>query len=74
MTAKFLGGIGMEQITFRNSRDLRLVGNLYSSNSKSIIIMCHGFMSNKYSKGRFEKLAIAFNKCGFDALDRKSVV
>jgi pimeloyl-ACP methyl ester carboxylesterase len=68
MTAKFLGGIGMEQITFRNSRDLRLVGNLYSSNSKSIIIMCHGFMSNKYSKGRFEKLAIAFNKCGFDAL------
>lgn len=30
--------------------------------------MCHGFISNKYSKGRFEKLATAFNKCGFDAL------
>ncbi len=30
--------------------------------------MCHGFMSNKYSKGRFEKLVIAFNEYGFNAL------
>lgn len=63
-----LGGIVMERISFKNSRSLRLVGNLYSSNSKTIIIMCHGFMSDKYSKGRFDKLATAFNKCGFDAL------
>ncbi|MDR7856600.1 alpha/beta fold hydrolase [Tissierella sp.] len=58
----------MEQVVFRNSRNLKLVGNLYQSNSKHIIIMCHGFMSNKYSRGRFEKLAIAFNECGFSAL------
>lgn len=63
-----LGGIEMERISFKNSRSLRLVGNLYSSNLKTIIIMCHGFMSDKYSKGRFDKLATAFNKCSFDAL------
>lgn len=63
-----LGGKRMERVKFKNSRNLKLVGNLYPSNSKSIIIMCHGFMSNKYSRGRFEKLAIAFNECSFSAL------
>ena len=58
----------MERVIFKNSRNLKLVGNLYQSNSKSIIIMCHGFMSNKDSRGRFQKLAIAFNQCGFSAL------
>lgn len=56
----------MERITFKNSRNLSLVGNLYPSISKSIIIMCHGFMSNKYSRGRFDKLATAFNEYGFN--------
>lgn len=58
----------MEKISFKNSRNLKLIGNLYLSNSKSIIIMCHGFMSDKYSRGRFEKLGFAFNNYGFDAL------
>ncbi len=58
----------MEKVSFKNSRGLNLVGNLYQSNSKSIIIMCHGFMSDRYSKGRFEKLGIALNNYGFDAL------
>lgn len=58
----------MERVTFTNSEDLTLVGNLYPSVSNSIIIMCHGFISNKYSKGRFERLIKAFNKSGFSAL------
>lgn len=58
----------MERVTFKNSRKLTLVGHLYPSTSESIIIMCHGFMSSKYSKGRFEKLATAFNKSGHSAL------
>lgn len=58
----------MERVTFKNSRNLTLVGHLYPSTSESIIVMCHGFMSNKYSRGRFDKLAIAFNECGFSAL------
>ena len=58
----------MERVIFNNSEKLTLVGNLYPSFSDSIIIMCHGFTSNKYSKGRFERLAKAFNKSGFSAL------
>ena len=58
----------MEPITFTNSKKLTLVGNLYPSVTDSIIIMCHGFMSNKYSRGRFERLIKAFNKSGFSAL------
>ena len=59
----------MERVTFRNSRNLYLVGNLYTSNSKSIIIMCHGFTSDKYSSGHFPKLAAAFNEHGFNVLN-----
>lgn len=58
----------MERVTFTNSKNLTLVGNLYPSVSDSIIIMCHGFTSNKYSNGRFERLIKAFNKSGFSAL------
>jgi pimeloyl-ACP methyl ester carboxylesterase len=58
----------MERVTFKNSRNLTLVGNLYKSISDSVIIMCHGFMSSKYSMGRFEKLAKAFNESRFDTL------
>lgn len=58
----------MKRVTFKNSRNLTLVGNLYESTTDSIIIMCHGFMSNKYSRGRFERLAKAFNNSGYNAL------
>lgn len=59
----------MERVTFKNSRNLNIVGNLYPSTSESIIIMCHGFMSDKHSRGRFERLAAAFNKSGHSALN-----
>ena len=58
----------MERVTFANSKNLTLVGNLYPAVGDSIIIMCHGFTSNKYSRGRFERLIKAFNKSGFSAL------
>lgn len=58
----------MKRVTFTNSRNLKLVGNLYSIDSESVIIMCHGFISSKYSKGRFERLAVSFNESGIDVL------
>ena len=58
----------MVRVTFKNSRDLNLVGNLYEADSKSIIIMCHGFTSDKFSRGRFEKLSKAFTGLGYNAL------
>ncbi len=59
----------MKKIVFKNSRGLNLVGNLYKSNIKSdsIIILCHGFMSDKYSRGRFEKMSKALNENGYNA-------
>ena len=58
----------MKRVIFNNWQNLTLVGNLYPSVTDSIIIMCHGFLSNKYSKGRFERLITVFNKSCFSAL------
>lgn len=58
----------MNRVEFTNSKNLKLVGNLYPSVSNSIIIMCHGFLSDKYSRGRFERLIRVLNKSGFSAL------
>lgn len=57
----------MERVTFKNSRNLTLVGNLYPANSNAIIIMCHGFCSDKNSRGRFPRLAKEFNENGYNA-------
>lgn len=58
----------MEKIIFKNSKDLSLVGNLYTTESSSIIIMAHGFTNNKSSQGRFDKLARSFNELGYNVL------
>ena len=57
----------MEKIRFENVRGLSLVGNLYATGSKKIIILAHGFTNDKSSQGRFEKLAAVLNTVGFDA-------
>ncbi|MDM8534172.1 alpha/beta hydrolase [Clostridiaceae bacterium HSG29] len=56
----------MEKLTFKNSRDLSLVGNLYSSDSNSIVIMAHGFTNNKSFQGRFDRIAESLNELDFD--------
>ena len=56
----------MERLIFKNTRDLSLVGNLYSTDSNRIIIMAHGFMNNKSSQGRFDKIVEALNKLDFN--------
>jgi len=58
----------MRKIIFKNSRDLSLVGNLYSANSKAIVIMAHGFTSDKSSQGRFDKIANALNSLNLNVL------
>lgn len=58
----------MEQVTFTNSRNLKLVGNLYATNSESIVIFAHGFLSDKNSRGRFPRLAKALNESGYNVL------
>lgn len=58
----------MERITFNNSRQLVLVGNLYPSNGDTVIIMAHGFISDKSSKGRFDRLGNSLVEAGYSAL------
>ncbi|MFT9850116.1 alpha/beta hydrolase [Aneurinibacillus sp. REN35] len=58
----------MERVVFTNVRNKMLVGHLYPAESRSIIIMAHGFMSDKISRGRFERLAASFNHAGYAAL------
>jgi pimeloyl-ACP methyl ester carboxylesterase len=58
----------MEKVTFKNSRNLTLVGNFYPSSPENIIIMCHGFTSDKSSRGRFDRFANAFHQLGYSVL------
>lgn len=61
-------GQRMERITFKNSRSLSLVGNLYRADSNIIVIMAHGFTNDKSSQGRFDKIANALSNLNLDVL------
>ncbi len=58
----------MKKVNFKNSRNLNLVGNLYSANSKSLIILVHGYTGDKSEWGRFDKTAEALNKLNYNVL------
>lgn len=58
----------MGKVVFKNSRNLKLVGNFHPANSKTIIIMCHGFTTDKSSRGRFDRFANTFYQHGFAVL------
>ncbi len=58
----------MKRVSFRNSRGLNLVGNLFTSSLASIVVMAHGFMSDKSSRGRFGRIARSLNEVGYSAL------
>lgn len=58
----------MERINVKNSRGLNLVGDLYSDDNKSIIIMSHGFTGDRHEWGTFDKIAENFHKANFDVL------
>jgi len=57
----------MKKINFKNKRGLNLVGILYPSQNKKIVLLVHGWCSNKDRK-RFLKLADNMNKVGFSFL------
>ncbi|EUJ23773.1 nitrilotriacetate monooxygenase FMN-dependent oxidoreductase [Listeria grandensis FSL F6-0971] len=58
----------MERITFKNETGLTLVGHFYAAPSKAIIIMTHGFLSNKSSSGRFDRFALKLQQNGYNVL------
>lgn len=58
----------MKRVIFTNGRNKILVGHLHLSPSSSIIVMCHGFTSDKSSRGRFDYLAQSFQQQGYNVL------
>jgi len=58
----------MEIIKINNSRNKKLVLNLYKNNSKKIIIFAHGFTGDKSEHGLFDEAIENFLKYNFDIL------
>jgi pimeloyl-ACP methyl ester carboxylesterase len=58
----------MERVTFKNSRSLSLVGHLYSSKSRSIVIISHALANDKSERGKLDKVAEKLNESGFNVL------
>ncbi len=58
----------MERVTFKNSRNLTLVGTFHSAPSTSAIVLAHGFTSERTSDGRFLRLGEALHSIGHNVL------
>jgi len=58
----------MQRVTFKNSRNLTLVGNLHSAPSSAAVLFAHGFTSDKSSDGRFDRLSTSLNSLGYTIL------
>jgi len=58
----------MERVVFKNSRNLSLVGHLFTSKSKSIIIMSHALANDKSERGKLDKVAEKLNQSGYNVL------
>jgi pimeloyl-ACP methyl ester carboxylesterase len=54
-------------VEFRNARGLRLAGTLYRADSHAVVVMAHGFMSDRHSSGRFDQIATRLAQAGYDA-------
>ncbi|CDQ18650.1 alpha/beta hydrolase [Halobacillus karajensis] len=58
----------MESVEFKNRQSLKLRGIFQKGTNGRLIIMCHGFRSNRSSRGRFDRFAKTFNKLGYHVL------
>jgi pimeloyl-ACP methyl ester carboxylesterase len=56
------------KVEFRNNRGLRIVGNLVPAQSKSVVVMAHGFTGDRLHRGRFPRLASALEEIGIGSL------
>jgi pimeloyl-ACP methyl ester carboxylesterase len=58
----------VQRVEFQNPRGLKLVGSFFPGGSASVVVMAHGFTSDKSSRGRFPRLAGSLNESGYSAL------
>jgi len=59
----------MKTIKIQNSRKQNLVADLYSTDSNTIIIMCHGFTGDRHEWGKFDQIAESFFNSGYNVLN-----
>lgn len=45
-----------------------MVGNFFPSDSDKVVVMAHGFTSDKSSRGRFDRIGQSLNEFGYNAL------
>ena len=57
-----------KKVSFKNSRNLTLIGTLWEAPSQAIIIMAHGSGSNRFAKGLFNSIAEALQKENYNIL------
>ena len=57
-----------EQVDFQNSLGLRLRGDLLRAGPDAVVVMAHGFTSDRRSRGRFVRLADALREEGYSSL------
>ncbi|MGI8313581.1 alpha/beta hydrolase family protein [Halobacillus mangrovi] len=58
----------MDNITFYNNAGLRLSGVFQRGTNGKLVIMCHGFRSNRSSRGRFDRFSSTFQQMGYNVL------
>jgi pimeloyl-ACP methyl ester carboxylesterase len=58
----------MEILNIKNSRNSNLVAHLYTTSSKSIIVLSHGFKSDKYLRGDFNLIIESLHSLGYNIL------
>ena len=58
----------MEKVIFKNSRNQSLVGHLFTSKSKSIVIMSHALANDKSERGKLDKVAEKLNQSRYNVL------
>lgn len=58
----------MQKVSFKNSRNQNLVGNLWTSKSDSVIIMSHALANDKSERGKFDQVAESLNNLGYNVL------
>ena len=51
-----------------SSRGLRLVGDLLHVGDEALVVLCHGYTSDRYSRGRFPAVAQALAAKGISSL------
>jgi len=56
------------KISFKNSRNLTLIGTLWEAQSNAIVVMAHGSGSNRFSRGLFEQIARALQQQQYNIL------